>query len=445
MKTRIIPIKSETQQLTEIAESMRHAAHSIFGPSSAHMWAICAGSLIPNILTKDPGNIYAATGSVAHWVSEVWLRTGKKPKHLLGTWKVVDDFIVEIDHEMMDYVQSSIDRCINRPGRHLIEQRLRFTNFMPIMPISHQGGTMDFAVLNPGHAYVIDHKYGIAEEIMAENNFQAMLYALLLYIEWDWMYSFKSFTLAIHQPRLNHFDEWTVSVEDLLIFAGWIKERARLAWRLNAPRTPEPHACRYCKVRSTCAANLKMQFALSNGDIDDAFHEQTVSDLQSFLNSIDDEFGPFRPPLAHIPTLDTEKLAIITPYRTMVNAWWNAAQEELLRRGLQGEDTGKQKIVLSSKHRVFKDEIRALAIMADNGVMPGVMHTESIVSPAKAVEMLVRKGKSKEEAWAILADVVIKPKGTPTLAALSDKRHALVIDSPGNWRDETPNREDEED
>ena len=399
---------------------------------------------MPNLLAADSPNLYSATGVVAHALSERWLRTGIKPRHAIGKIDIVDGFEVKIDHEMLDYVQSSVDRCMYLPGRHLIEQRLRFSDYLQVMPIPHQGGTLDFCAMVPGHARLVDHKYGIAEPILAKNNFQLMLYALLLYIEWDWMYDFKSFTLAIHMPRLNHFDEWEISTEQLLVFAGWIKERARQAWRLNAPRTPEPHACRYCKVRSTCAANLKMQFALSSGDTFDAFHEQTVDDLSSFLQSIDDEFGAYRPPLAHIPTLDTEKLAILTPYKPMVEAWWNAAAGELLARGLRGEAIGEQKIVRSSKKRVFKDDYAALAFLVEQGVPQSAMMEQAMKSPAEAVRQLVMLGKTKAEAEEMIFDYCVKPPGEPTLAALSDKRQALVIDSPQAWRDETATTDDEE-
>lgn len=439
-----IPILSERQQLNEIAASYSNGSHSLFGPSSAHMWAVCAGSLIPNVLSTDPGNLYAATGTIAHWVSEIWLRTGKKPKNLIGTKHFVGDFDVEITHEMMDYVQSSVDRCMWLPGRHLIEQHLFFGTGLDLMPIARQGGTMDFAALVPGHGKLVDHKYGIADQIFAKNNFQLMLYALLVWLEWDWMYDFKSFTIFVHQPRLNHFDEWNVSVNELMQFAGWIRERARQAWRLNAPRTPDPHACRYCKVRSTCAANLKMQFALSNGDLDDAFHEQTVDDLTSFLRSIDDEFGPFRPPLGHIPTLDTYHLSVITPYRTMVEAWWNAASAELLKRGLSGEGIGNQKIVLSSKNRVWKSEAAASAFLIDQGVPQYAATQIKSASPAEAVRQLVKLGKTKEEAAELLAKFIERPPGEPTLAPLSDRRQELVIAPASAWRDESSTTETEE-
>lgn len=408
------------------------------------MWAVCAGSLVPNILATDSGNLYSATGTVAHWVSEIWLRTGARPSALVGTTQEVQGFKILIDHEMMDYVQSSVDRCLYLPGRHLIEQHLTYGTYMPIMPIDNQGGTMDFAALQIGHGRIIDHKYGIADQIFAKNNFQAMLYAILVYIDWDWMYAFKSFTLVIHQPRLNHFDEWEVSVEELLIFAGWIKERARQAWRLNAPRTPHPHACRYCKVRSTCVANLKMQGDLTSGDLDAAFAEQTIDDLQAFKNTLEDDFGPYRPPLGHIPTLDTEQLAVIVPYKTMVSSWWNAASDELLARGLRGEDIGHQKIVLSSKNRIWKSGAAAGAFLKDKGVPQYIANPVGVISPAQAVNELVKLGHTKAEAAALLESFIDKPPGDPTLAPLSDRRQELVIAHASAWSNETATTDDEE-
>ena len=128
----------------------------------------------------------------------------------------------------------------------------------------------------------------------------------------------------------------------------------------------------------------------------------------------------------------------------MIDAWWNAAKDELLARGLRGESIGEQKIVRSSKNRVFKDDYAALAFLVEQGVPQSAMMEQAMKSPAEAVRQLVMLGKTKAEAEEMIFDYCVKPPGEPTLAALSDKRQALVIDSPQAWRDETATTDDEE-
>lgn len=424
-------MKNHRVALAAIAAAYRNGNHSAFGPSSAHMWAVCAGSLVPNLKARDTPNVYSAYGTIAHLLSEMWLRERKKPRRMLGLKMIEQGFEITVDHEMMDYVQSSVDRCILLPGHQVVEQHLKFPD--GFLPIPNQGGTMDFAAMQMGHGRVIDHKYGVADQIFALNNFQGLLYALLLFFEWDWMYSFQTFDIVIHQPRLNHYDEWTISRDDLMQFAGFIRERARLAWRINAPRTPDPHACRYCKVRTTCTANLAMQFMLSMGELDRAFDELTIDDMGAFRRSISESSDHFNPPLAHIPTLTTEDLAKIIPYRPMVSSWWEAAEVDLTRRAQAGAETPGRKLVEGVKHKQFKDREKAVIFLAQHGVPEEVMMEKKMKSPAEAVRQLVRLGRTKKEAELMLGPFVERPPGEPELVPLTDRRSELVIVPDSAW------------
>ena len=50
----------------------------------------------------DTASEFAAQGTVAHEVAEVWLTTGKKPTHLVGDIWHRQGFDIEIDNEMLD-------------------------------------------------------------------------------------------------------------------------------------------------------------------------------------------------------------------------------------------------------------------------------------------------------------------------------------------------------
>jgi len=413
--------------LDEVARSYFNHGHSIFGPSSSHMWAVCAGSLIPNILAGDDGNVDAAYGTVAHAVSEEWLRSGKRPKHLIGTTQFVAagdwGFLVKIDDEMMEYVQQSVDRCIMLPGTHLVEIRVDFSRLTPIVG---QGGTLDHAALQPGLAIVTDHKYGKGVRVYAKRNYQAMMYALGLLYEWDWMYDFKTFIIRINQPRLEHFDEWVCGRDELLEFAGFIKERAKQAWRLDAPRTPDPKACQFCKVAKTCAANIQMQFRLMADQTAAAFGEVSASKVAEFKDSLTDEFAPFKPSVIDPLTLSTEELAALKPYKGMVERWWKTSDHELLVRAGRGEKVPGYKLVEGKSNRRFINPPAAAEHLIENGCDREDVIEKNIVSPAEAEKLLVKAGHRRRDIPELLEGLVRKPPGKPTLAPLSDKRQELV-------------------
>ena len=82
----------------QIAKKMA-SGHSVFSPSGAEMTTTCAESLVINALAPDDTNIDSATGTVAHWLAEKWLKSGKRPDRWIGRTRTVKDFTIEIDEE----------------------------------------------------------------------------------------------------------------------------------------------------------------------------------------------------------------------------------------------------------------------------------------------------------------------------------------------------------
>lgn len=429
--------------LDQIAANYSNGGHSLFGPSSSHAWLVCSGYLLANIAVEDLGNPESAYGTVAHGVTETWLRSGVEPRHLIGTKEFVPaswwGHYVDIDEEMLDHARECRDRCVMLPGRHLVEQRVDFSR---LTPIDNQGGTLDFAALQPGRAFVIDHKFGKGVRVYAEENSQLMLYALGLLYEHDAEFDFKEIIIRINQPRLGHFDEWATTRDHLMEFAGYVKERAKAAWRIDAPRTADPHACQFCKVRSTCVANVQMQFRLMAAQTADAFNEVEHGALREFSESITDHTFDPRPvdPLE----LDTEQLALLRPYKGMVEKWWKSAEHELLRRALAGEPVPGHKLVAGRSSRSFKSDATAVTALMAAGCERTALVTEQVVSPAEAEKALIAAGHRRKDIPEILDGLIYKSPGKPTLAPKSDKRAELVDLTAVAFGDLSENSETEE-
>ena len=83
----------------------------------------------------------------------------------------------------------------------------------------------------------------------------------LEYHEFSLVQDFTTVRVCVHQPRLNHFDEWTFTVEDLLAFEQKAMAAAYHALQVaefENPQAYESHlrpsedACRFCKAKGVC-------------------------------------------------------------------------------------------------------------------------------------------------------------------------------------------------
>jgi len=259
--------------------------------------------------------------------------------------------------------------------------------------------------------------------------------------------TFNDFVIRINQPRLNHFDDWHTTSRRLAEFEDYARERMAAAWQLDAPRTPGPKQCRFCKVRATCAANAKMQEDLISAVFRDETETQTVEQMQDFVRRLDDDLDTFKMHFRSANDLTTAQLAKLKPFRAMADAWWNSMAAELDRRAAHGEKIPGYKIVEGRSHRKFISEAKARDHLLSLGLKRTDIIDESLVSPAKAEKLLRKAGHPNKDLPELLQGLVIKPPGRATLAPLSDKRpevedvSAVVFESHDD--DESANPEDE--
>lgn len=412
--------------------------HSVFAPSGSSRWLLCPGSLIPNLLAPDNSGYDAAMGTVAHEVAEEWLVTGKRPKHRIGDveWVVNGGklYQIDIDAQMLDYVERYVDWCLLLPGDHYVEQRV---DFSCLTPIPNQSGTSDFIAATFGKLVVTDLKYGKGVQIFAEKNPQGMLYALGAFYEHDWLYGFEEIEIRICQPRLEHFDTWTVSRADLLAFAEYVRERAKIAWDLNAPRVAGAKQCTFCRVKADCPANAKMARDVTRLMFADEFEldASEVADLKAEIRDGGFEINPPTP-----ATLTTDELAQVVKYRKAVEAWFKTVEVELYHRACKGIQVPGYKLVEGRANREFIDEKIAVKVLTQSGVDELDLYTVKMVSPAQAEALLIKAGhKSKAIPEIFTTKVVRKPAGKPTLVTLTDKRPPIASTIQSMWD------EDEED
>ena len=220
---------------------MNHSerAHALLSASSSERWLSCPPSARLNDAIPDEGSSFAAEGTQAHELGERVLVSGRNAHEIEGDYS----------HAMRDFVQSYADYVRDLGGALLVEQRIDLTPWVP-----EAFGTSDGVVFDDTTLHVLDLKYGKGVQVFAERNTQLMLYALGAIYEHEMTNGpFARVTLHIVQPRLDHFDAWTISYDDLMEWGESIKPIAKLAFEGKGDFDVGDH-CTFCKVRHTCRA-----------------------------------------------------------------------------------------------------------------------------------------------------------------------------------------------
>lgn len=421
----------------------------MFGASGYAHFLLCLGALIPNLLVKDDGNEDAAYGTVAHWVTEQWYEalrvlrriipstavSAARPDHLVGQIRTRDTFEIEIDDAMLDFCQTCLEKDEFYNGSFATEEHVDYSD---LTPIPNQGGTLDRGIMRYQWMMVRDHKFGKHEQLWAKDNYQLYLYAYGLFLRYDWLFDFQTIVVAINQPRLDHFDEWTITRQELLDFAQWAKKQMHAAWDVNAPRTAGDKQCRYCKIAASCTANAAYQVALTEG----VFHEESSpEEMEAFKTRLDDD--GFVLHALEVGNLSTAEIAKLHRFSKTALKFWNALPKELFRRGQLGESLQPLglKFVESRSKRQVGDVEKLKFIAEAYDISEQELYDTKSKSPAQVEKLFKSHGVRQKDMADLFEGVFYKPAGKATLALSSDRRDQIGDLSAAAFSDESQTTE----
>lgn len=385
--------------------------HAKLAPSAAHRWIACPGSIQRCADFPETSSEYADEGTAAHELAAWALREGKAARDYLGAKVPVMDGegnvrrTFEVDEDMADFVQVYLDAITRATGDDelLVEQRL---DISPYLGVEGQFGTGDAIILRPGMLEVHDLKFGRGERVNAYNNAQLMCYALGALHEFGLLVEFEQVKMAIHQPRLDHYDEWIIDVNELEFWAEHTAApAAQEALSDNPTIQPGEKQCRWCPYKPYCPEAADM---VQNTVMDD-FSELTGKGVNE----------------PAVPDSDTpaDQLSENLELVDFVREWVKAVEEEAKNRLNSGQPVPGYKLVQGrAGNRQWSNEDEVSKQLKKFRFKNDDIYTRKLVSPAQAEKLL--KGQPKR--WEKVADFITR--GTPSLKIVpeSDDRPAIA-------------------
>jgi hypothetical protein len=363
--------------------------HSLLSASGSATWLYCSGSVAAQKPYKESRSAFADEGTAAHELAEICLKGDLNPFDFEGkqlpetNWITVDKLMCRHVNDYMDFIDEF-------KGHKIYEQKLDYSEY------AQDGfGTADCIVLNGDSVTIIDLKYGKGIKVYADTT-QTKIYALGVYSEFGMLEDIKTITMIIYQPRLDHIDELTISIEELLAFGEWVKKRAQLAMQDNAPLTAGDKQCQWCKHKARCPELMRYT-----------------------ENAIQNEFG-FFDELPSVNRLSDEQLNLALSSTTLIKSWLSAIEEHVRERLESGDGFTGYKLVEGRSSRDWNNEEEAVIALSD-------AHTEeelferSFISVAK-FEKLVGKKNIKQ-----FENLIVKKSGKPTVVTESDPRKSLSV------------------
>lgn len=367
---------------------MPPAKHAVLSASSSHRWLGCTPSARLEQEFEDRESAAAAEGTAAHALAEHKLRKALK----MRSKKPISQYDCdEMDGHTDDYAAFVMEQY-EQAKQHchdpqvLIEQRLDYSCYVP-----DGFGTGDCIIVSDRRLHIIDFKYGMGVLVEAKENPQMMLYALGALRLFDPLYDIEEVSMSIFQPRRENVSTWTIPVTELM---DWVettlKPKAELAYKGEGDYTPGPW-CTFCKAAVKCRARAesKLQLARYEFAMPPLLTDAEIEDILSKLDNL-------------------------TKWANEIMAY---AQDTAINHGKVWNGF---KLVESRTNRKYADEEAVIA--AANAAGYTDIYKKSLI-PITEMEQLMGKQTFRE----VLGDLIIKPKGKPTLAPISDKRSAIVV------------------
>ena len=395
--------------------------HGVLSPSGAHRWMKCPAStiLIQQFNPVSKFNFYTAEGTVAHEVHELCLTQNKTAHDYVGQKFKAEGVWFTVNVAMADAVQTSIDWIRNRVDYLSNTKKMQVELHAEVQcSLEHlnveglSGGTADVVLValsdNPDVKSVIDvidYKHGAGVPVEADNNVQAMQYALgamQAMIEMGKVDSFYDFevNIVISQPRSFHelglIRSWRTTGMELERWQNMeLIPAANRVWEPNPEYVPSEGACKFCPVAGKCTALFNKTQELAQVDFDAI--EPTTEEL----------------PVPNIDSLTMEQKAKVMKYAPAIQQFLNdvcVSVEDDMRAG-KTEGYDEFKLI----RRVTHTRLTEVGSCPLESPLLDLFDYEEVTKskflPISELKLKIYAKLGKEEGDKFLKSITFKPEG----------------------------------
>ena len=370
------------------------STHALLSPSSAHRWLNCTKA--PRLEETLPATTssYAEEGTLAHSVCEI---TAKKFSKKI-TAAEYSSSLNELKNQ--PHWNNEMLSTAELYTEHLAEKSMWF-NGEPYTAFEVKVDIADYAPESFGRCdcimfgydtlIITDYKHGKGVSVSAKENPQMMLYALgaLKLYQPIFGNAIKNVCVCIDQPRIDNYDKWECTKEELLSWGKSIKSIAIQAFNGEGDYKTGTW-CKFCRANGICKA-------------------QSVNQITAF-----DDFKTQQ------DLMSAEEIGAALKKGESLIAWYEALQKVALEKMLEGCEIPNYKVVEGRSSRTWTNQDEALETLQNAGIEKAIIY-DSVPKSLAQLEKLIGSAKFNE----LVGKYVFKPQGKPTLASVSDKRPAF--------------------
>ena len=369
--------------------------HALLSPSSAHRWLHC--TLAPRLEATLPEKTseFAREGTIAHSVCEISAKKRFKMAKAAEYNRVIKKLKADPswNDEMLHTAELYVDHLAERAMEFASEPYVAFEVRVDISEyVPDAFGRCDNVMLGGDTLIITDYKHGKGVKVEADRNPQMMLYALGAVKLYRPLFggALKNVKFYIDQPRLNAYEGWGCSIDELLEWGESVKPIAQKAF-MGFGEYAAGEWCRFCRANGLCKAQA----------------EQQVSALDDFAGVIGNPSALLTP----------EQMGdVLTRGKTLVD-WYEAVKENALAAILNGTKIPGYKAVEGRSSRIWTSQDAALEKLQASGIDRAVIY-DSVPKTLAQLEKMLGKAKFNE----LVGEFVTKPQGKPALATADDTR-----------------------
>lgn len=351
---------------------------------------VCAGSVAASEGLPDSDSDASREGTAAHALAEHVLKGGNfadlfGQKHENG-----QDYTYDMVQAVGQYTARVQELVKGTGGALFVEVKL------PIGHITGEAGahgTSDAVVCADRELIVVDLKFGRGVQVLAEENRQAMIYALAALDEFDMTHGpFEVVRIVIDMPRKGGANEWVVSVEDLEKFRAQVAAAALATDQPDAPRVVSEKGCRWCKAKATCPTLAAEVAAAAETPVD----------------------------------ADAETLGRAMALVPIVEGWAKAVKEATGERLRAGDAIPGFKLVQGRKGARQWTDAAAAETFLRSVLKKDECYTATLISPTDC-DAFVKAGRIGPRRQKTLDDLITQADAGLVVAPESDKRAAVSV------------------